>query len=428
MKAIGIDIGTTSICGILFDTESGEILSSLSEKNGLFIESENDWEKVQNVSLICKAAKSLLDRLTALAADVFVIGITGQMHGIVYYNDKGEAVSNLYTWQDKRGDLLFKDGKTYSEYLNIPSGYGFVTDFYNREMGLVPKDAVGFCTIYDYLAMILTGNKEAFIHSSSAASFGGYDIKNKKFSWDFKGRITDDFEICGEYKGALVCCGIGDNQASVFGALKDETAMLLNIGTGSQISLISNEIKNGETFEARPYQKGEYLLAGAALCGGRAYAAVEKFYSDIVYAATGKRISMYEVMDKMPLSENVHITADTRFGGTRKNPEQKGGIYNITTENFIPGEFKEAVLRGIAEELFKMYEEMGQKREYLVGSGNGIRKNSHLKKAAEDIFKVKIKIPLYKEEAAFGAALGALWASGEFKDIKEVKSFIKYED
>ena len=44
-----------------------------------------------------------------------------------------------------------------TKYLNSFSGYGNVTDFYNKENGLRPEKAKYFCTIHDYFVMHLTG-------------------------------------------------------------------------------------------------------------------------------------------------------------------------------------------------------------------------------------------------------------------------------
>ena len=129
MKAIGIDIGTTSICGILLDCTSGEILKSVTKNSDAFINTQNEWEKIQDTEKIISIALSITDEL--ICDDTAVIGITGQMHGIVYFDEKGTAISPLYTWQDTRGNLRYKETQTYSEFLNLPAGYGSVTDFYN---------------------------------------------------------------------------------------------------------------------------------------------------------------------------------------------------------------------------------------------------------------------------------------------------------
>lgn len=424
MKVIGIDIGTTSICGILIDAKCGEVLKSITKNSDAFIKTENEWEKIQDVEKIITMAIGITDEL--IEEDVCAIGVTGQMHGIVYYDKDGKALSPLYTWQDGRGSLIYKDKKTYSEYLNIPQGYGRTTDFYNEKNNLKPKEAVGYCTIHDFFAMTISGRKTPVIHTSDAASFGDFDIKTNTFNHSFTGEVTGGFDIIGEYKNIPVSVAIGDNQASVFGALKSDDDILLNVGTGSQISVVSTDNINSENTEIRPYMDGKVLVVGAALCGGRAYSLLEKFFSAVVYQATGQKVDMYEVMDKMTLSGENHILADTRFDGTRKNPALSGSIYNITTENFTPGEFKNAILFGIVSELYNLFGEMNVKRGNLVGSGNAIRKNKALVKIAEDMFSAAMKVPKHTEEAAFGACLFAMKACGKFGSIEEVKKIIQY--
>ena len=120
------------------------------------------------------------------------------------------------------------------------SGYGNVTDFYNRENGIRPENAVSYCTIHDYFVMQLCGLAEPIIHTSDAASFGCFDIETNKFSYDYEAKVTGDYAIAGSYKGIPVSVAIGDNQASVFSTLKNEEDILLNIGTGSQVSIVSN--------------------------------------------------------------------------------------------------------------------------------------------------------------------------------------------
>ena len=58
-----------------------------------------------------------------------------------------------------------------------------------------------------------------------------------------------------------------------------------------------------------------------------------------------------------------------------------------------------------------MYEVMerltGRKASVLVGSGNGMRKNPLMQKAAGETFGMSVEIPAFTEEAACGAALCA---------------------
>ncbi len=424
MQAIGIDIGTTSICGVVTDVKTGEIIKSCTKNSEAFLTGCREWEKIQDTQKIIMLAKEITDSL--ITDETVVIGVTGQMHGIVYIDKNGKAVSPLYTWQDERGNLPYKD-TTYAKYLNSFSGYGSVTDFYNRENGIRPKNAECYCTIHDYFVMTLCGLNIPVIHDSDYKSFGNNVEENKSE------RVSDYF-IAGKYKDIPVSVAIGDNQASVFSTLVDENDVLINIGTGSQISVVSDVEITGENIEARPYFEGKYLIVGAALCGGRAYSILKDFYGSILkYAKEYNGEEIYEIMNRM-LDEKGQssLNVDTRFAGTRFDSSIKGAISGITAENFTPSALTYGVLDGMIKELYNMYNKMNKmnkmnvKRSGIVASGNGIRKNPHLCKIAENIFGFKLKIPAHLEEAAFGAALFGLVSCGVFKSGAAAQKLIKY--
>jgi len=425
MKAIGIDIGTTSVCGVVVDVDSGKVIDSVTRNSDAFIETPNTWEKIQSVDKIIAIAKEILDGF--MDKDIVSIGVTGQMHGMVYTNREGWAISPLYIWQDERGNLPYKD-TTYAKYLNSFSGYGTVTDFYNRENGLRPAEAVSFCTIHDYFVMKLCGRKIALMHSTDAASYGNYDLVKNCFNYDVGVDVTADFTIAGEYCGVPVAVAIGDNQASVFSTLVNEENILLNVGTGSQVSVISDTIATSDDVETRPYFDGKYLIVGAALCGGRAYSVLKNFYKKVFsFKETLSDNEVYDIMNKMLESEAPCVCVDTRFAGTRKNPDLSGTISGIREENFTPEAFAKGVLWGMATELYDMYKKMGVEKSGIVGSGNGVRKNSALMRIFEEKFAGTMKIPAHLEEAAVGAALFALVASGKCKTAQDVQKMIKYE-
>ena len=124
------------------------------------------------------------------------------------------------------------------------------------------------------------------------------------------------------------------------------------------------------------------------------------------------------------------LAFQTSFCGTRQEPDLTGSVSGLTLSNFVPEEFIYGVLKGMAMELMSFYEEMrsqgAKSPKYLIGSGNGIRKNRHLQKIFEDIFKTEMKIPAHHEEAAYGASLYAMTASGICKTIEEAQELIRY--
>ena len=138
MKVLGIDIGTTSICAVLVNSENGEILKSVTKQNNSFIKTENSFERIQDTAIIMNTVYSLLDEI---GCDADAIGFSGQMHGIVYTDENGNAVSPLYTWQDERANKEYENGKTYAQTVGCFSGYGLASDFYNEKNGLIPESA-----------------------------------------------------------------------------------------------------------------------------------------------------------------------------------------------------------------------------------------------------------------------------------------------
>lgn len=66
MKTAGIDIGTTTISGVVLEKEENgqaKILEAKTVENGCFIETGNEWERIQYAKEIVERAVNLLDYL-----------------------------------------------------------------------------------------------------------------------------------------------------------------------------------------------------------------------------------------------------------------------------------------------------------------------------------------------------------------------------
>jgi len=445
--AVGIDIGTTTISAAVIDIDSGEQAEVYSIPHNSYTESSVFSE--QSVSVITEKAEGLMALIRRSCKNIVSVGVTGQMHGILYLNSEGEAVSELVNWQDKRGDMQVKDGMTACELIkdktgeNIATGYGIATHYYNMLNGLVPKNAVGFCSIMDYLAMRLCNLKKPVCHTSVAASFGLFDVKKGCFMQDklstlgidreFLPKVTAKNEILGKWKGIPVCVAIGDNQASFLGSVKNSReSLLVNIGTGSQISAVGDAGKLGEGIECRPLIDGANILCGSALCGGSAYALIEGFFrSYAAFAGMGEN-SQYAIING--LAERAYesgeqpLSVDTSFCGKRNDPLRRGAIENIDLNNFTPSALVLGVINGMCSELYGLYKAGKIKKSHIVASGGAVRKNGVLRKVLEDRFGMPVSVSSVKEEAATGAALLSAYAMGiiEYKD--GFTDFIKYKE
>lgn len=430
MYSIGIDIGTTSLCGLVLDTENRSVLKSITVSNGSEVPGAYGFQRCQDPQVIIGKCCTILEQLLEEYPNAAAIGVTGQMHGILYCDRDGKAISNLYTWQDESGNQLREDGEKWCDYLSrlsgypLASGYGCVTHACNRAWGLVPVGAEKFCTVHDYLVMHLTGRTEPLCHATDAASLGCYDLEKQCFDPEAVKRIgiepsmlpdaTDDRVSAGTFRGIPVYAAIGDNQASFLGAVKDvRNSVLVNIGTGSQVSVMADRPVKAAHAETRPFLKGSFLVVGASLCGGRAYAALEKFFRSYAQAL-GVSGSQYELLgklsqDSLSIPKEQRLQVSTLFCGTRTDSRIRGSIRNISLENLTPGHLIAGFLEGTVEELHSFYREaeplLGRQVNKVVGSGNGLRKNRLWQQITGEIFGMELEMSDMPEEAACGAAI-----------------------
>ena len=443
--AIGIDIGTTTISAAVIDLANKNQVEVFSVPHNSYV--ENSVFSEQSVSVIMDKANRVLELIYKSYTGIASIGVTGQMHGILYLNSDGQAVSNLINWQDKRGDVPIKDSMTACQIIkqitgeNIATGYGISTHYYNIINGLVPQDTVGFCSIMDYFAMRLCHIKKPITHTSVAASFGLFDVKKECFMLDklallgidedFLPKVVASNEIVGRWNNIPVCVAIGDNQASFLGSIKNtRESVLVNVGTGSQISAVGEIEYLGDGIEQRPLINGEFLICGSALCGGSAYAMMEGFFrSYAAFSGLGDS-SQYAVInalaEKAYESGEQALSVDTSFCGTRTDPMRRGSIENIELNNFTPSALVLGVINGMCDELYKLYSEAKLKKSHIVASGGAIRKNHILRRVLEDKFGMAVSVSSVNEEAATGAALFSAYSIGmiEYKD--GFGDYIKY--
>lgn len=438
MYFIGIDIGTSSISGVIYDYEKKEI-ESVTLENDATILSKDDWEKIQDPDRILQLVLEIVDGFINRYTNIQGIGVTGQMHGILYIDNEGNAVSPLFTWQDRRANQLYKGDKTYSAYLSgitgypVATGFGLVTHFYNMKNNLIPENSRHICTIMDYTVMKLSGRKNPLTDYSIGASLGFFDLENlvfDKVAFEKIGvdcsllpQLRESASYCGSFRGIIpVYSAIGDNQAAFLGSVKDiHKSIHITVGTSSQISVYCDKYIRIPTLDTRPFPGGGYILVGAALCGGQAFAMLKNFFMQVLQLFTGEILSesdVYRIMTTVPYKRNEEDMpiVSTLFDGTRFAPWKRGEIESISLTNFTPENLIIGFLKGISRELYDFYynlpEEIKGNKDTIIGSGNALKKNPLLCRAFEEQFGSNVTFSPYQEEAAFGACLSAVMGEG----------------
>ncbi len=450
MVSIGIDVGTSTICACLLDVESGKVLRTWTQNHG-YLTTSNPREKIQSVDKIENIISSILMEITSNNIDIACLGLTGQMHGILYLNSSGVPISPLITWQDERGNETVP-GKSisYAQQLSQLTGYpcatgfGAVTHYYNVCNNLVPSEATCFCTIHDYLMMKLGRLKRPVTHPSDAASIGLFDLSTNQF--DEKAITAAGMDpalfpavsynlIAETAYGFPVAIAIGDNQACFHGSVcNPQNSIMVNVGTGSQISCWTDSCHSNKVIETRPYLESDYILSGSSLCGGRAYALLERFFREFLVEAGYAVDSVYDIMNRLAASYDRlldPLIVETTFCGSRQNPNIRGSINNIGIDNFTPAHLTVGFLQGCVNELYALYKQMQtillRKPKFLIGSGNGLRKNPALQSLFSRTFQMELLIPAHLEEASFGAALFAMICTMPNRNPQEIRNLIQYQ-
>ncbi len=370
----------------------------------------------------------------------------------MYTDRDGNHVSPLFTWQDQRGGLPHDGSGTYAGHVSemtgypVSPGFGIVTHYYHIRQGLVPESAAALCTIADYVAMKLADQVKPVMDYTMAASLGCFNVQKLEFPHDALHRMGIDAGMlpetvpsgtpAGMYDGRIpVACALGDNQASVLGSVnRVEKSVLVNVGTGGQVSVYSPGFAQVDGLETRPFPGGGYILVGASLTGGKSYAMLENFFRQVCEKFTHQPVgSLYEQMSLIEietLDRSDKLEVDTQFLGTRRHPGKRGSIRRISMSNFTPEHLIAGFLEGIAKELHDFYllipASLRKQIDTLVGAGNGIRKNESLSGIIAQTFGLPLHIPRNMEEASYGAALCAGVGCGYFDDFVSAGSVILY--
>ena len=459
---VSVDLGTTKITSLAMDAESGDVLAVGTIANDANVtldadrargRSEWDARRIATQSLSC--LRRVTEQLGSRTNDVIGIGITGQQHGVVLIDSRGEPASPLINWQDRRAldampatssptgrettwlqaarDSIGEDSWRRTG-CRLQPGFMAVTLFWLKANGLLP-DAARACFVMDYFGSVLT-SQPPITEPSCAGSSGVFNVHARQ--WDDEAiraldlprslfsEVREAHERCGLITrdaasatglpvGTPVFAPIGDHQASFLGSVANRReSVLVNVGTGAQVAVFTDGFEFSPPIELRPFPCGGNLLSNVGLAGGWSYQVLEQFLRDVGRAAFDieSPAPLYEVMNR--LAAEVAPGADglrcePLFSGTRLDPTVRGSITGLSPHNFTARHLALAVLEGMARSLHDGYAAIrqitGRSQTKLIAAGNGLRENPLLANIVSQSFGLPITCTAHREEAAYGAAL-----------------------
>lgn len=422
MSVIGIDIGTTSVCALKMDAAG---VCGIRRRNHGFL----DDVYSQSPEEICAAVLEMADALWD--GQVTDIAISSQMHGVLFVNAAGRAITPFYTWKNPWGDTASGES-TIAQYLteqtgrSVRSGYGLCTAFYlNRERTL-PTEAVFLCNIGDYVAMRLSGSKEPVMNITIAESIGGFDPAVGDFSREAMARlgleprlfprVSAADVVYGTYRNARVHGAFGDNQCSFLGSVGDyRRDVCINVGTGQQVSCFGETYVSGGETEVRHFFDLGYLYVGVSQNGGKVYERLIRMIESLAALYTGEKIDGYSktealweaCLDRRDFPEVVPAL----YGPVGSQPA--GSVLLRGLKDGQDGlDLVAGYVAGMAEELAGLYrripEAVRRNKTRFYASGNGIVRNALLWRLTEEKLNAKIERECREEAAAAGAALRIL--------------------
>jgi len=468
---LGIDVGTTKIAAVIVDSTNGRTVAAASASSlGRLLSPEgwSEWDADRAIQQAFEVAGEAIRG--AGAGEIAGIGVTGQMHGTVLVGEDLAALTPFIGWQDRRGNAPLGEYPSAVAAMRalagpwegrrtgcrFATGYLGTTLFWLARSGLLPGRSATAAFLPDYLVARLRGAPPV-TDPTNAASSGLLDVVERRWDEELLGLLDLPRAVLPEVRptgtivgtlgskaatmlglspGVPTLNALGDNQASFFGSVGDLGGdVLINVGTGGQISAAAPAYVSPGALETRPFLGELNLLVGAGHVGGTAYALLRDFVREIGREVSGvvESENLYPLLDRLAAgvpSGADGLRCDPRFAGTRVDPGQRGSLIGLTLQNFTLGHLARALLEGVATTFRDLYREMiaagVTPRGRLIGSGNGIRRNPLLAEILSETFGVPLVTPVHTEEAARGAALLAAVGTGGISSLAEAGRLIAY--
>jgi sugar (pentulose or hexulose) kinase len=283
---IGLDVGSSFIKAAAISLDTLELRRTYRLPFPAFVKGTPPLHREVDPTAVVEAAQSLLVRLLEETPKCHGIVLCGQMHGFVLVNCQGEPLSNYISWQDQRvspaefEEALAKVGTKEREEIGDELGPGhalFLLAWLKRR-GALPAGEVTPVSIPDFVAGRLCGTRP-IMEPTQAAAFGALRLDDLGWHEGLISKLGLDAvrwpdvrpagAETGRWRGIPCYAAVGDQQCALAGALLGESELSVNIGTGSQVAMITGPAAC-EGCQIRPYFDGRFLRTITHIPGGRA--------------------------------------------------------------------------------------------------------------------------------------------------------------
>lgn len=445
MLYIGIDLGTSAVKLLLMD-EKGQIHKIVSKEYPLYFP-HSGWSE-QNPEDWYEQTIDGMQELLEECDRTKVAGISfgGQMHGLVVLDGEDQVIRPAILWNDgrtvKETDYLNETigKKNLSRYTANIAFAGFTAP---KLLWMKENEPELFAKIKkimlpkDYLAYRLSG-----VHSTDYSDASGmllFDVKNRCWSremMDISGISRDQlpdlyesYEAVGTLKPELaealglsaevkIAAGAGDNAAAAVGTgTVGDNRCNISLGTSGTIVISSENfgVDAHNALHSFAHADGHYHLMGCMLSA----ASCNKWWMDEILSTKDYQKEQEGIKK---LGENKVYFLPYLMGerSPHNDPDARGTFIGMTMDT-TRSDMTQAVLEGVAFALrdsFEVARSLGLKIERTKICGGGA-KSALWKKIIANVLNVKVDVLENEEGPAYGGAILAAVACGEFASVTE---------
>ena len=439
MHFLALDIGSSFIKGAVLDAEKLTIehVSRVPFPDPIAGLPAGHFEV--DPAQVIVAVQQVLEQLLSHASDCRGLLVSSQMGGVILAHPRGQPLSNYISWRDQRTTERQPDSEgSYLEAVRAQLGKEVLYRLGNELRGgsalailhwlkvqkLLPGDAVPLA-LGDFVLGQLCDDFAPAPDRTLALSLldlAHNDWNQQAFEllglqslrWPKLGAI---WHAAGTWVagGRKIPCypPIGDHQAALAGAFLQNGELSLNISTGSQISLLTDEFMPGAR-QTRPYLDGRLLSTITHLPAGRSL----EVLVELVNRPWPEIIAAAEAAPNTDLAANL-----TFFEGPLG---KRGSISNITTENLSVGTLFRAAFRNMADNYAtcaaRLSPEMNWDR--IVFSGGLAQKLPLLRQFILEKLPGESRLCSSAEDTLLGLLVISQVISGRAKNLQEASLLV----
>jgi xylulokinase len=450
--AIGIDVGSQSIKGVLLDGDGVERASAshaltMTHARGGWAEQEpRHFEEG-----VAAAIASLLSSSGSARTDVGVLSLACQVDGVVPMSRSGEALGPAIIWLDRRADAqanTMADTVGRDQLFEIT---GLVPDASHsgpKILWLRDNDpetfanASAFPPVAGYLLHRLT-NRLALDHANASSSML-YDLRARQWSAelleavhlreDQLGRILDAGEVAGtlspraaEAMGLATTCavmvGTGDEHAASIGAGAITKGVITDVtGTAEPVTVPSAKLVLDYEMLVETHAhalSGFYLIENPGFVSGGS----TKWLADSVLGVS--QAAIFELAAAAPPGSDGVLFIPALSGSMTPtwNSQMRGAFAGLALSH-TSHTLARAVLEGCAfalRDVVDRFATLGLGRDDIRVVGGGAASDTWMQIKA-DVTGRRVHRVLVREATALGAALLACVAVGTFANLADAVS------